>query len=176
MLCYAIICLLGGDDVATVSLYTQPSEQGLRNFEAGSFSIQDLEKGTDYVEVGLDEIQISTLHTSAYILKLTIPLSGTVNLSVNKNNSPVTIGTLDEYETSVGDVPVTILKPSTYNFDEPLLDTRPADWDMHWRDKYTEKIASQAVQSTPVLTSGVLVAPTSGGTPYERPFEANKYF
>lgn len=136
----------------------------------GSFTTTDLELGTDYQEDYKVEFNAPVLGRDIWAVKLTIYASGIQNLQVDKTYSPVPETEMIQDGT--------YLVPSNCNVTSPLLSTRPADWDLHWRDKYNQVTYSDVPSGgtfNRVYSSSPIVAPSSFGTVYDPPFQADTY-
>lgn len=154
----------------SIQLYTLEDHQGLRSYTLGTFTITDLEKDTDYYEDFCQQQTVASLGRDIWAVKLRITTTGIGNLTVNKTYSPIPATTYDIYNDSY-------LVPSNCNLEVAKLNVRPADWDIHWRDKYNTRNYTQlpGPDITHGYSSGDNVAPTSGGTPYELPFSTDTY-
>lgn len=150
----------------TLQLYTREDHQDLRTFTLASFSITDLEAGVDYVQNRLYLKEIPSMSRSVYCLKLTINSSGIHNLNADKLYQPFNqIDYVSLNDEANG--------PSNCNLEVPKLETRPADWDVHWRDKYnTRNIYLYSETGKKLYVSGDNIA--TGGVG-ELPFVADTY-
>lgn len=157
--------------MASITLYTQPDEGAQQTYQMGTFTIQDLVKGTDYTEDRLTQIYMATAQKNIYALKLSINIGGVINLDVNKRNMPIPSTSFVQPDAEDPHMFATDLCDTQAQ----ALSTRPADWDLHWRDKYNPRQPDNIGQEyfVPALNPG---APTSGGVPYERVFASEQYF
>ena len=154
----------------SLQLYTEAEHQGLRTYPMGSFTTTDLELGTDYAEDYKVEFNAPVLGRDIWAVKLTVYASGIQNLQVDKTYSPVPETQMIQDGT--------YLVPSNCDVTSPLLSARPADWDLHWRDKYNQVTYNDLPSGgtfNRVYNSNPIVAPSSFGTVYDPPFVADTY-
>lgn len=152
----------------TLQLYTRENHEGLTTFRMGSFSITDLTPGTDYVQNRLFQKEIPSMSRSVYCIKLTINSSGINNLDVDNNNQPFPVNNYVSYSASSSG-------PSLCDLTVPKLLTRPADWDVHWRDKYNTRNYSENSGMTLYSSGDNIGISTSGGGVGDLPFTADTY-
>lgn len=107
---------------------------------------------------------------SVYCLKLTINPSGIHNLDADKLYQPFNQIDYIPFNAEANG-------PSNCDLEVPKLETRPADWDVHWRDKYnTRGNYIDSTSGTKLYVSGDNVgAATGGGRVGELPFVADTY-
>lgn len=156
--------------MATISLYTQPNEEGLQQFTMGTFTTQNLEKGIDYTEDYLEQVEAQSIGGQVYALHLTLGLGALNNIEVDQANSPVPIVRLKQIE----DLTDTFA-PANCDIHAPYLETQPEDWALGWRYKYNKTEIRQLDNGQWLYTSGGNYPPTSGGSAYALPFEPGTY-
>lgn len=115
----------------SISLYTQPEHAGIRTFSLGSFSFTDLEVGTDYVVMAEPrQFFAGTRIGDCWAAKFQLNVGAMDNLQVDKANQPFPIVNL------IKDEDAGRLYPENAILDTAVIHSRPADWDVNWRDKY----------------------------------------
>lgn len=115
----------------SISLYTQPEHAGIRTFTLGSFSFTDLEVGTDYVVMAEPrQFFAGTRIGDCWAAKFQLNVGAMDNLQVDKANQPFPIVNL------IKDEEAGRVYPENAILDTQAIHSRPADWDVNWRDKY----------------------------------------
>ena len=154
----------------TLTLYTQPNQQGAQTYNLGTFTFTDLEEGTDYTLNRLKKFTTESLGMDIYMVKLTLGSGGVANLDVNKNNQPFPTVPLiqnDDPETSW-------FYPENLDVTATAIATRPLDWDLNWRDEYTQVFTSSVTRGG--TTYNFTTAALTHSTEEVMPFIANRYF
>ena len=158
--------------MGTLSLYTQERQGGLRNFSMGSFSTTDLVRNEDYQENYCKQFNVSSLGRDIWAVRLTLSNASFRNLNVNIANQPFAAPTLK--------VEGNYIIASNNDLNAPALAERPADWDVHWRDKYYKKYprnVQDAQHNEKIFyASGNTLPVSSGGEMSAPPFVPNEYY
>lgn len=162
--------------MGSIQLYTEPQQQGLKTYQAGTFTTTDLEKGVDYTEGYLKKIEVQSINKQCWFAKLTLSTGGFENLDMSQATSLLPQINMEAVDMGGGTYHY---KPTNCDLTATALATRPLDWDIRWRDKYTAEPILYTTTVTPAKSfyaNQPLSAPTSGGTPGERAFVANTYY
>lgn len=156
----------------SISLYTQPEQQGIRTFTLGSFSFTDLTVGTDYVV--LDEprqFSAGSRIGDCWAANFQLNAGAMPNLQVDKANQPFPTVNL------IKDDDQGLLYPDNAQLDATAIHSRPADWDVNWRDKYNllhyNSISDPALR---LYDSGGTMPTSSYGTVSPPAFVPDTYY
>lgn len=159
----------------SLRLYTRENHEGLQTYNMGSFSITNLEAGTDFEQNSLQRFTVNTLDREVIGIRLTVYAGGVQNLTVDKNYSPIPEYKV-EVDSNYGIKPW--LVPENCDLVHELLEEQPEDWELHWRDKYNGRPYGELPSGTyeRAYDSAPLAPSSSFGSYFPPAFTANTVY
>lgn len=116
--------------MASIQLYTQNATEGLQTFSLAEANLLEATKDTHYTQDFLYKTTNPTTQEDVWSVNISIPLAGMDYVSPNKNYQPLPHYQLIDHDG--------YFYPDYVNPSAAALTSEPSDWELHWRDYYTE--------------------------------------
>lgn len=157
--------------MGTITLYTQERQGGQRSFQMGTFTTTNLIRNQDYWENHLQKFNFTPIGKELWGVNLTLSTNAFRNLNVDANYSPIPAVSLVKDGNDY--------RASNHNINLPYLQEQPADWEIHWRDRYNQQMAApvevDAIQRY-LYQSGQTMPVSVGGEISPPVFHPNQYY
>ena len=116
--------------MASVQLYTQNATEGLQTYTLAEANLLEATKDTHYTQDFLYKTTNPTTQEDVWTVNLSIPLAGMDYVSPNKNYQPLPHYPLIDHNG--------YFYPDYVDPAAEALTEEPTDWELHWRDYYSE--------------------------------------